>query len=300
VLDAQVFLIAVKNADALEGKGAQGKVDKHGNVLVKPDFGEHATAAVDVWSIGVIYYIMLCGEFPFEGKNQVKSIIAGKYKTGSQWEQLSERSKAFARKCLTVDYTSRPPADDLMYDELFSGDDLPRDDLQNLDRLRRYMAVRRNRAVGTSAKAVIRMHNLGKVQMATNTTADQQALDLFREIDSMGNRNGEVEQVELFEIILYMKEKGQHFFERLCPITGAKITDEARLRQFADNIRGEMDLDKNGTISQEEFVRGYCIWAMHWAKQDRRSALHHQTSDVYQQTRSREGSREPSPTPREI
>ena len=32
----QVFLLAAKNADALEGKGAQGKVDRNGNVLVKP------------------------------------------------------------------------------------------------------------------------------------------------------------------------------------------------------------------------------------------------------------------------
>ena len=39
--------------------------DENGKTMYKPKFNEHCTAAVDIWALAVIYYIMLAGDFPF-------------------------------------------------------------------------------------------------------------------------------------------------------------------------------------------------------------------------------------------
>ena len=80
-------------------------------------FGRHAihlwkaphtpALQVDLWSIGVIVYILLCGFPPFYGDNDAqmfKRIKAGQYKfLAPYWDPISADAKDFVRNLLIVD-----------------------------------------------------------------------------------------------------------------------------------------------------------------------------------------------------
>jgi len=73
------------------------------------------TSAVDIWSIGVVAYILLCGFPPFYDESTpalVQQILAGKYDFPSPfWDQVSENAKSFVRFLLNTDPASRPTAE---------------------------------------------------------------------------------------------------------------------------------------------------------------------------------------------
>lgn len=67
--------------------------------------------ACDLWSCGVILYMLLSGEAPFGGESQprlLRAIVAGKYElSGGAWKAVSHEAKDLISKLLVVDPTKR-------------------------------------------------------------------------------------------------------------------------------------------------------------------------------------------------
>ncbi|CAK4072469.1 unnamed protein product [Aphanomyces euteiches] len=79
-------------------------------------YGTHA----DIWSIGVITYVLLAGYTPFHDDNQsvlFDNIANGLYYFYSpDWDEVSQEAKDFVSWALTLDPKQRPSADDLLKD----------------------------------------------------------------------------------------------------------------------------------------------------------------------------------------
>ena len=104
--------------------------------VAKQQAGEHYTGKIDVWAIGVIFYIMVTGRFPFMRKDHdsfyiVQQICKGTYDKECM-ERLSEDSKYFIDACLTINPDQRPTPFELMDLAIFKNDQLPTDDLHCL------------------------------------------------------------------------------------------------------------------------------------------------------------------------
>ena len=78
----------------------------------------------DIWSFGVIVYILLCGFPPFYADNDAQlfeKIKKGQYEfLRPYWDPISDAGKAFVRKMLVVDPTKRASAAELMKDDWLS------------------------------------------------------------------------------------------------------------------------------------------------------------------------------------
>ena len=104
--------------------------------MARKQAGEHYTGKIDVWAIGVIFYVMVTGRFPFVRRDDdswyiVQQICNGTYDKECM-EHLSEHSKNFIDACLTINPDQRPTPFELMDLAIFKNDQLPTDDLHCL------------------------------------------------------------------------------------------------------------------------------------------------------------------------
>lgn len=69
------------------------------------------TCLIDMWAVGVITYILLCGTFPFDAEQDsqiFKLILKGSYiMNGPVWEDISEEGKVFVRSLLEREPNNR-------------------------------------------------------------------------------------------------------------------------------------------------------------------------------------------------
>jgi len=83
--------------------------------------GQPYDSAVDIWSIGVITYVLLCGFPPFYGESQpelFENIMKGNYDfPDPEWSGVSEDAKDFIRKMLVVDPEKRYNAEQCLKDK---------------------------------------------------------------------------------------------------------------------------------------------------------------------------------------
>jgi calcium-dependent protein kinase len=94
----------------------------------------------DVWSVGVIGFMLLSSSMPFYGRDRahvIRRIISGRYSFAARrWRQMSLESKAFVESLLEVDPDKRPSAVDAWKsDWLRAVDDLSSEFESSMDRI---------------------------------------------------------------------------------------------------------------------------------------------------------------------
>ena len=89
----------------------------------------HSLEACDIWSMGVIMYILLCGYPPFFSTHggaisagMKTKIKAGEYQfPKAEWKNVSQEAKSIIQKMLTVDPASRVTIDWIIKCAWFTG-----------------------------------------------------------------------------------------------------------------------------------------------------------------------------------
>jgi serine/threonine protein kinase len=76
------------------------------------------TKQADLWSVGVIAYMLMSSQMPFYGRKRshiVEQIMQGKYEfKGRRWKRISQQGKAFIDDLLVVDPTERATAEEAL------------------------------------------------------------------------------------------------------------------------------------------------------------------------------------------
>jgi calcium/calmodulin-dependent protein kinase I len=123
----------------------------------------------DMWSLGVIVYILLGGYPPFIEQNQrelFRKIRNGQYKFHDEyWSQVSNEAKELIRSLLTVKPVDRKSADEILKTDkwITAGDDkLAAQDLgANLEKFKKFNAKRKFKAAVNTVMATQKLTSLG-------------------------------------------------------------------------------------------------------------------------------------------
>ncbi|KAF1317761.1 Camk/camk1 protein kinase, partial [Globisporangium splendens] len=118
---------------------------------------------VDIWSIGVITYILLAGYPPFHDDSQpvlFRKIRKGKYQYDSPyWDNVSDDAKDFISRMLVVDPKNRATAQDLLEHRWIVDKDVATVPLTSaLTELRRFHARKKFKAAVHSVQAINSMN----------------------------------------------------------------------------------------------------------------------------------------------
>ncbi|XP_010547697.1 PREDICTED: calcium-dependent protein kinase 3-like isoform X2 [Tarenaya hassleriana] len=105
----------------------------------------------DIWSAGVILYVLLCGYPPFSGEDIYDAIIRGQLDFSKDpWPCVSESAKSLVRKMLQFDPRRRPTASELLENEWLREDGVASDDpldITILSRMKTFQATNKLKRV---------------------------------------------------------------------------------------------------------------------------------------------------------
>ncbi len=200
-------------------------------------FNKDYNSKCDLWSCGVILYILLVGFPPFDGDTDEEieaNVKCGEYTFDTEeWVGVSEDAKSFVRKLLQMDPAKRLSAEEAIKDtwitkninmrSLKSKDKQPTHKF-NSDALKKFTSKNKLK----QASIAFLVHNMSTNEMVKNLK------DIFKQLDDSGD--GRLSHDEL-------KKGYQKFF-----------SDSLSEMEFEALIH-KLDGDNSGFVEYEEFLR---------------------------------------------
>jgi Ca2+-binding EF-hand superfamily protein len=203
----------------------------------------------DVWSVGVICFMLLSSSMPFYGRDRahvIRRIISGRYSFASrQWRQVSPGAKAFVTSLLELDPDKRPSALDAWKSDWLQGsDDLPSDvENSNMDRIQANV-----QAFAEYSK----LKRLALMVIAYKSTDDEIGIlkRMFSRFDR--NQNGDITLADFKSTLSgyynYTDEELEHMFNGI-DIDG---TGKVHYTEFL-----AATVESNGSIDEERLAEAF-------------------------------------------
>lgn len=210
--------------------------------------GSYTTQA-DLWSVGVIAYMLLSSQMPFYGRKRshiVAQITKGKYDfRGRRWKKISPSAKEFVKSLLVVDPEERATADEAFRAAWLN---------------RRYSATVRNPhsdEVDSANQSLVKFSSYSKLKkvalmvIAHKSTSDEIGIlrKVFQQYDT--DKNGVLSYHEFkaaFDAAGYTEEDCQRMFDA-CDLDGS---GKIRYTEFL-----AATIEAHGAISEERLAEAF-------------------------------------------
>ncbi|KAI3984209.1 hypothetical protein MKX01_011163 [Papaver californicum] len=204
------------------------------------------SAASDMWSLGVILYILLSGYLPFHAtlnRQKQQLILAGDFSFDDHsWKTISSSAKHLISSLLTVDPHRRPTAQQILQHPWVTGDSAKQDlmDAEVVSRLHSFNARRKFRAAAiasvVSSTFFLRTKKLKNLLGSHDLTPDEveKLMTHFKKICTKGD-NATISE---FEEVL-------------------KAMGMSSLAPLAPRIFDLFDHNRDGTVDMREIICGF-------------------------------------------
>jgi len=188
----------------------------------------------DIWSCGVIMYVLLSGHFPFFGKTEddiTKKILSGKFVFNKKYfSNVSNKAKDLISKCLIYNKNKRITAEEALKHEFFADDINPNNIFEDVIDSKHVLNAIKNYSNHSKIYQTV-------LAFLSHNYADKEEINrlkkIFYKIDL--NLDGKLTKDELF---VAFKEAGMEM-------------KNSQLNKVIESI----DFDGNGSIEYEEFIR---------------------------------------------